>query len=116
MFTGVPLHQLAVSRPPGTPYVGLFHACSSPPPQVSLDQPLAQRLPAHLDPVLFGQLFGCQRGSVVVPQLGLFLLSVEFHRPPLHLFRRLAIRGSSPQSVTQPPVAPCPHPNLQFPY
>src|ERR1700747_531932 len=57
MFTGVPLHQLAVPRPPGTPYVGLFDTCPSPSPQLGLDQPLAKRLPAHLDPVLLGQLF-----------------------------------------------------------
>src|SRR5262249_55519972 len=54
---GVPLPQLAVPRPPGTPYVGLFDACPSAPPQLGLDQPLAQRLSAHLDPVLLGQLF-----------------------------------------------------------
>src|SRR5215467_6457667 len=52
MFTGVPLHQLAVPRPPGTPYVGWFDTCPSPSPQLGLDQPLAQCLPAHLDPVL----------------------------------------------------------------
>src|SRR5690242_14415748 len=54
VFTGIPLHQLAVSRPPGTPYMGLFYSCSSPPPQLGLHQPLAQCFPAHLDPVLLG--------------------------------------------------------------
>src|ERR1700747_428380 len=36
MFTGVPLHQLAIPRPPGTPYVSLFDASPSPPPQLGL--------------------------------------------------------------------------------
>jgi hypothetical protein len=56
--TGIPLHQLAVPRPPGTPYMGLFYSWPSPPPQLGFDQPLAQRLPANPDPVLLGELFG----------------------------------------------------------
>src|SRR5215475_10309494 len=54
MLTGVPLHQLAVPRPPGPPYVDLFDARPSASPQLGLDQPLPQRLPTNRDSVLLG--------------------------------------------------------------
>src|SRR6202795_5346146 len=99
VFTSVPLHQLAITRPPGTPYVSLFDTCSPHSPQLGLDQPPAQRLAANRDPIVLGQLFGRQRRTVVMPQLRLLLLAVQFHGSPPQRCRRFAVRRSPAQPM-----------------
>ena len=52
--TRVPLHQLAIACPSCTPDMRLFDPRPPRPPQLGLDQPLAQGLAADRDPVLLG--------------------------------------------------------------
>src|SRR5437660_2924690 len=51
VFTGIPLHQLAITSPPSPPYVRLFDPRSVRLPHLRLGQPLPPRVPPNLDPV-----------------------------------------------------------------
>ncbi len=62
VFTGVPLHQFAIPRPPRPPAVHSLHPHAVRLPQAGPDQPLPQRLLADHKVVVAGQFFGSSVG------------------------------------------------------
>ena len=61
VIAGVPLHQLAKTAAPRTPFMDLLDPLLPRSPQLGLDHPLPHRLPAHLNFVFLGQVLRGQR-------------------------------------------------------